>query len=439
MALIIVLWIMAVLTLLMYAFLTDMQVEYALAGYFGEEKKAEQLAWSGIDLACARLAEDVKPWHQLTDPWSNDAQQYFEAGLGEGAYTLLHPVYAEDGRAVYWGAEDEASKINLNTAPKEVLMRLPRVTEEIADSIIDWRDADSTPGAAGAESSYYQGLVPPYTCKNQPFETIEELLYVRGMTPEILFGEDANLNGRLDPAEDDASENLPHDNRDGRLDPGLYAFVTAVSQERNVTLEGEPRLNLNTAPPQALAEVGVPQAAMAQILQRRLTGPPFRSVMEILPFMEREQFRRVVDFLTVADGETLRGLVNVNTAPLGVLLALPGMSQDTARRIIEYRARTDADLSSIGWLAEIAPPQELEGFANLVTVRSYQFRIHAVGRVGTPYNTTTRGADGTERPGAYKRMLAIFDKLARPRPRLVYWKDMTKLGMPYDPEDGPNP
>jgi hypothetical protein len=42
-----------------------------------------------------------------------------------------------------------------------------------------------------------------------------------------------------------------------------------------------------------------------------------------------------------------------------------------------------------------------------------------------------------ERPGAIKRMMAVFDKLATPAPRLVYWKDMTKLGMPYDPAAGP--
>jgi hypothetical protein len=65
--------------------------------------------------------------------------------------------------------------------------------------------------------------------------------------------------------------------------------------------------------------------------------------------------------------------------------------------------------------------------------------MHAVGRVGTAYDaaaaTTTDGPQ--ERPGAFRRMVAVFDKLAEPQPRLVYWKDQTKLGMPYDPQDGP--
>ena len=77
--------------------------------------------------------------------------------------------------------------------------------------------------------------------------------------------------------------------------------------------------------------------------------------------------------------------------------------------------------------------------APFITCRSYQFRIHAVGRVGTPYNEGAETPAGEpERPGAFRRMTAVFDKLAAPNPRLVYWKDQSKLGMPYDPQDGPN-
>ena len=73
MALIVVLWISAILTLLMYSFLAQMQVEYALAGGYGDEKKAEQLAWSAIDLGCAEADNDVRDFHALWDPWSHDA------------------------------------------------------------------------------------------------------------------------------------------------------------------------------------------------------------------------------------------------------------------------------------------------------------------------------------------------------------------------------
>jgi type II secretory pathway component PulK len=433
---------MAVLTLLMYAFLGEMQVEYALAGGFGEEKKAEQLAWSAMDVGCAAAANDTLAFHQLTDAsWSHDDSQYFEYPLGEGAFTLVHPAYAETGDAtrIRWGLEDEASKINLNTAPREILMKLPRMTEEIADSIIDWRDTDSAPGPSGAEDAYYQALSPAYACKNQPFESIEELLYVRGVTPEILYGEDTNLNGMLDANENDGDRNPPADNSDGRLDPGLYAFVTVWSQDSNLGADGQPRVNLNTATPEQLAGAGLEGNEVQAAMQYRLTGGLFPSVAHLLNFMSTRRFREVADRFTVVEGDRIPGQVNVNTAPKPVLLALPGLTEELAAKILDYRTRTDVDLSNIGWLTEAVTKEQLQALGPFITVRSNQFRIHAVGRVGTPYLTTSTTSVVPERPGAFKRMLGVFDRLAQPRARLVYWKDTTRLGLPYDPEDGPNP
>ena len=445
-ALIVVLWIAAILTALMYAFLSRMRVEYALAGGFGDEKKAEQLAWSAIDYGCAAVQSNVKTWHALTDPeWSHDDLRFFEVALGDGAFTLSHPTYGDE-RRVLWGLDDETSKINVNVAPKEVLTRLPRVTEEIADSIIDWRDADANPGAAGAEDSYYLALDPPYRCKNQPFESVEELLLVRGVTPEILYGEDANLNGRLDDNENDGDDSYPPDNKDGKLDPGLWPLTTAWSRDRNTTSDGEPRVNINGSQVQQLTAAGLTNGEAQGVLAGLLSGGPYLSVAALLgdPAAGRprvltpDRFRDVVDRLTTIDGEEVPGLVNLNTAPQQVLLALPGMSESLALEIIAYRAVEGTDLSSMGWLLDLFEPAEFLPFAHLVTFRSYQFRLHATGRLGTPY-ASRPAAEAGERPRAFKRMVAVFDLMAAPRPRIVYWKDATRWGMPYDPEDGPNP
>lgn len=445
-ALIAVLWILAILTLLMYAFLAQMRVEYALAAGFGDEKKAEQLAWSAIDYGCAAAQNNVKTSHALTDvEWSHDEFRYFEMPLGDGAFTLLHPTYGDD-RKVLWGLDDETSKININVAPKDVLLRLPRMTEEIADSILDWRDADAEPGAAGAEDSYYLALDPPYRCKNQPFETVEELLLVRGVTPEILYGEDVNLNGRLDPNENDGEDGYPPDDKNGRLDPGLWPLVTVWSVDKNLSQDGEARANLNGGTLQQLTAAGLTNGEAQGVIGGLTALGPYLSPAQLLgdprtgrpPILSPDRFRQVVDHLTVLDGETLPGLVNINTAPKQVLLALPGMTEELALQIIAYRAVQGTDLSTMAWLLDILEPAEFQPFAHLITFRSYQFRLHAVGRLGTPYGAST-SSEATERPRAFKRMVAVFDMLALPQPRVVYWKDATRLGMPYDPGDGPNP
>jgi hypothetical protein len=74
------------------------------------------------------------------------------------------------------------------------------MTIEIADAILDWLDDDDEPREFGAEANTTRRW-PPYAPKNGPLETVEELLLVRGVTPQLLFGCDVNRNGMVDPDE----------------------------------------------------------------------------------------------------------------------------------------------------------------------------------------------------------------------------------------------
>lgn len=60
--------------------------------------------------------------------------------------------------------------------------------QQLVDALVDWLDTDDRESDYGAENSYYRSLDPPYGCKNGPVEYIEELLLVKGMTPDLLFG-----------------------------------------------------------------------------------------------------------------------------------------------------------------------------------------------------------------------------------------------------------
>jgi len=90
---------------------------------------------------------------------------------------------------------DEAGKINLNRVDENILVRIftnmgveePR-RSIVVDAILDWRDEDILHRVNGAESDYYLSLSPPYTARNGPFDTVEDLLWVRGVTPELFYG-----------------------------------------------------------------------------------------------------------------------------------------------------------------------------------------------------------------------------------------------------------
>ncbi|MBI1841715.1 MAG: general secretion pathway protein GspK [Verrucomicrobia bacterium] len=129
----------------------------------------------------------------------------------------------------YFALTDESAKINVNSASQEMLEALPRMTSSLAAAIIDWRDTNSDLSTGGAEDETYLRRNPPHRAKNSNFESLEELRLVFGMDMDVLYGEDANQNGILDPNENDGDTSLPSDNKDGKLDPGIIEYLTVAT------------------------------------------------------------------------------------------------------------------------------------------------------------------------------------------------------------------
>ena len=122
-------------------------------------------------------------------------------------------------------------------------MALPSMTDEISDAILDWLDADDTPRDNGAESDYYASLTPPYAPRNGPIQSIEELLLVRGVTPQLLFGLDAAPMGLIEASPDGTLDGV--DNSDGSMDHGWAAYFTLYSAESTSKSDGTAKINLN--------------------------------------------------------------------------------------------------------------------------------------------------------------------------------------------------
>lgn len=131
------------------------------------------------------------------------------------------------------------------STPTGRLMAIPGMTDELADAILDFIDDDDTPRANGCESEYYESLSPPYAAKNGRLDSLDELLLVRGVTPEMLYGEDANRNGLLDPNENDGAASWPPDDEDGTLLLGWSAYLTVFGREKNLQFDNTERININ--------------------------------------------------------------------------------------------------------------------------------------------------------------------------------------------------
>jgi len=425
--------------------------------------QARMAAEAGINKAIVvlrRSLADVDAWYN--NPEAFMGQIVYSAASDSGQTSLLEapqevspanpPAWrfslvaddpTSDLAVCRYGLTDEAAKLNINTASREQLETLLSLIihdaevniAELTDALIDWRDSDDEPGPNGAESEYYELLDEPYAAKNRPFDTVEELLFVRGFTGKILFGEDWNRNGILDPNENDGDESFPPDNNDGQLDRGLYPYITVWSWEPNTTSDNRPRINLNASDVNRLAE-NLTQYSFSQdqvdaIIRARQGGAKFKTPLELVTglqsgrgeqgvelFFGEEDLPLILDVLTTQALPVLPGLVNVNTAPVEVLIAV-GFSDDEAGRIVEARATLSGEeKTTLAWLVDqgIVTPDRLAELYDKITVRSLQFTVEAVGF-----------ADHT---GAFARLQAVIE-MRGPLAQIRYWRDLSSLGLAW--------
>ncbi len=181
-------------------------------------------------------------------------------------FTIVSPALDANGdfAGLRHGIENESGRLNLNTVlvadarnpeanlGRMILMSLPGMTETMADSILDWMDDDDEARDFGAERDYYSGLTPPYEPQNGPLESIDQLLLIRDVLPELVYGLDRNRNFVVDETEAMATQFATVDNSYGDMNRGWAAYITLKSAELNIRPDGTPRIDLNNEDLEAL-------------------------------------------------------------------------------------------------------------------------------------------------------------------------------------------
>ncbi|BBO32394.1 type II secretion system protein GspK [Lacipirellula parvula] len=244
--LLLVLIVVAMLTLGTATYLELMQNERMAVRHHGRGLQAERLAESGVEYARTLVgltpAEILQAGGLANNPTSMQAIIVDDEGneFDRGRFSIISPAQVDGYYSGYkFGLENESAKLNVNAllAPGAEdgaatrLLALPGMTAEIADAILDWLDADVTPRTNGAEAESYAQLTPSYEPRNGPISDLDELLQVRGVTPELLYGVDQNRNFIVDANETPCGQLLEIDNADGYLNRGWSAYLTTGSVE----------------------------------------------------------------------------------------------------------------------------------------------------------------------------------------------------------------
>lgn len=291
--------------------------------------------------------------------------------LGEEQYTVTSDDLGLDmnGYSFSVVVEDEAGKININTASEDSLTQLFG-SNDIADAIIGWRTPSGTSATVETNDEYYSSQNPPYKCKGAAFETVAELGLVKGVTSDLLSSAGSSST-------DVSLEDLLT----------VYAPLKAVSTDSGskVDIQSASQDSLRSS----LGSILSAQDISSIISYRRRHA--FRSPAEIVRVgISRSKIEQIYDKLTVARAATHTGLVNINSASSDVLAVLPGMDAVTAKAVVDYRASKGA-FSGVGYLLEVTGLSDsaFVSVAPYLTVNSNVFRIKSVGQYSPTGATAT--------------------------------------------------
>ncbi len=218
MALLLVISLVSVLAIITLQFNREMRQEYVVSASLRNSVKLGAITRSGVTLAEMILLKDQEEnnFDSLHDSWAllseEDLSLLFDqetlelAIIDEGGKFQINAMVTrkKEGRVANSNdrdkeKENEKQQIQHEIDVRNILWRLlraePYLVEDgdaraIIDALIDWMDSGDGDGEEeyGAEDSYYRSLDPPYSCKNGAVESIAELLLVKGITPELLYG-----------------------------------------------------------------------------------------------------------------------------------------------------------------------------------------------------------------------------------------------------------
>lgn len=196
--LILALWSLGMLSVLAITLGYGVRQKLTIVSRLNQRDQLYLIAQAGAKKASSKVkGNSEETTYTLQDTLSNNPGMFRDIKLGTGSFTVFYDHINERSGATEtrYGLADENSKININKATVTVMKELFKVTlyleegpaQELAASIVDWRDADSNLSIplGSAEDSYYRNLTFPYEAKDGDFEVTEELLLVKGVDKNL--------------------------------------------------------------------------------------------------------------------------------------------------------------------------------------------------------------------------------------------------------------
>jgi general secretion pathway protein K len=174
-----VLWIILVLSVVSFSLASSVRLEVTSTQQSFDSERAFFMAKGAAEIVFDAFSKDI--------PLPDDSPIRQQNG------EYVFPFASGEARVHF---ESKVGLINLNEASDKTLASLfdslgadRETRNRLVDSILDWRDSDDIPHLYGAEVGDYENAPGrPAQPRNGPFVSVDELLLVKNMTPDIFFG-----------------------------------------------------------------------------------------------------------------------------------------------------------------------------------------------------------------------------------------------------------
>ncbi|MBN1509969.1 MAG: type II secretion system minor pseudopilin GspK [Sedimentisphaerales bacterium] len=276
--LVLVLGMVILMSAVLFGFSRKSRTSLVVADGFRDSEQARNCARAGVSIAVAAVRDANNLY---ADPRFDRLRRGKEVfSIGDGTCSLT--ITDESGRLNINTLKDKNGTINRKRIDQflkliDLLNRqqpdAERIGYGLAAAIIDWTDRDDEVTqlpfvkveSLGAESSYYDTLDPPCSCRNQPIDVTDELLQIRGVTPQVF--------------------------------QRLRDFLTTT---------GDGRVNINAAPKLVIECLSEQMdSTLAQMIVQRREFKPFQNVSELrdVPGMTDNIYEAIKDSVAVSSAE----------------------------------------------------------------------------------------------------------------------------------------
>jgi hypothetical protein len=208
---------------------------------------------------------------------------------------------------------------------------------------------------------------------------------------------------------------------------GLYDLMTIYSAEPNRTVDDKQRVNVNVD----RSERARMREKVRNRLQQRLDPARADAIvarigdnrlhdafeMYFRCKLTPEELDKIADDIGTTSDRTLRGRVNINTAPRDVLLCLDNLESADVDKLIAARPSLDnIQPGQVSWIINAIGAKSV-GLGEQITTRNLQWSADILAVTGNGR--------------AFKRCRIVVD-MQSGTPQVIYRRDLTDRGWPMD-------